>query len=63
VGRYLLLDAHEARPGAPVRGGAVNHEGVAEDHVPRLARQLDHAQGHAVDDGLAIHEGGDPVSR
>jgi hypothetical protein len=47
----------------PVRRDAVDHDGMAEDHVPRLARQLDHAKGHAVDDGFRVHEGGDPVGR
>jgi len=44
-------------------GGAVHHDEMAEDHVPRLACQFDHAQGHAVDDGFPVHEGGDPVGR
>jgi hypothetical protein len=34
---------------------------MAEDHVPRLARQFDHAKGDAVDDGFRVHESGDPV--
>jgi hypothetical protein len=36
---------------------------MTEDHVPWLARQLDHAEGHAVDHGFGVHEGGDPVGR
>jgi hypothetical protein len=43
---------------------------MAEDHVPRLARQFDHEKGHAFDDGFpsmkaAIRSAGDgacPVS-
>jgi L-amino acid N-acyltransferase YncA len=62
-GKELLLDPHEARPRTPVRSGAVDHEGMAEDHIPRLARQFDHAKGHAFDDGFAVHESGDPVGR
>ena len=38
VGEHLRLDPHEARPRAPVRSDAVDHDGMAEDHVPRLAR-------------------------
>ena len=34
---------------------------MAEDHVPRLARQLDHAKGDALDHGFRVHESGDPV--
>jgi drug/metabolite transporter (DMT)-like permease len=63
VGKKLLLDPHKARPRASVRSGAVDHDGMAEDHVPRLARQFDHAKGHAFDDGFPIHESGDPVGR
>jgi hypothetical protein len=44
-------------------GGAVDHDGMAEDHVAWPARQLDHTDRHAVDDGLGVHEGGDPVGR
>jgi GNAT superfamily N-acetyltransferase len=62
-GKKLLLDPHEARPCAPVRSGAVDDQGMAEDHIPRLARQFDHAKRHALDDGLAVHESGDPVGR
>jgi hypothetical protein len=36
---------------------------MAEHHVPRLPGQLDHPQRHPVDDGLRVHEGGDPVGR
>jgi len=61
--KELLLDPHEARPRAPVRSGAVNHEGMAEDHIPRLPSQFDHAKGHAFDDRFAVHEGCDPVGR
>jgi hypothetical protein len=61
VREELLLDPHEPRPRAPVGGGAVDDGGIAEDHVSRLARQLDHPKRHAVDDGLGVHEGGDPV--
>ena len=63
VGKKLLLDPHEARPHASVRSGAVDHDGMAEDHVPRLARQFHHAKGHAFDDGFPVHERGDPVGR
>jgi hypothetical protein len=63
VGKNLRLDPHEARSCASVRGGAVDHDGMAEDHVPRLARQFDHAKGHAFDDGFTVHESGDPVGR
>jgi len=63
VGKKLLLDPHEARPHASVRSGAVDHDGMAEDHVPRLARQFHHAKGHAFDDGFCVHESGDPVGR
>ena len=62
-GKELLVDPHEARPLAPIRGGAVDHEGMAEDHVSRITGQLDHAQRHAVDSGLGVHERGDPVGR
>jgi hypothetical protein len=34
---------------------------MAEDHVPRLAGQFDHAKRHVFDDGFPVHEGGDPV--
>jgi O-acetylserine/cysteine efflux transporter len=61
AGKELLLDPHEPRPRASVGGAAVDHGGMAQDHVPRLARQLDHAQRHAVDDGFPAHERGDPV--
>jgi hypothetical protein len=61
VGENLLLDPHEARPCAPVRRDAVDHDGMAEDHVTRLAGQLDHAKGHAFDTGFRVHESGDPV--
>jgi hypothetical protein len=50
VSENLRLDPHEARPRTPVRSDAVDHDGMAEDHVPRLARQLGHAKGHAFDD-------------
>jgi hypothetical protein len=63
VGENLLLDPHEARPRAPVRRDAVDDDGMAENHVPRLARQFDHAEGHAVDTGFPVHESGDPVGR
>ena len=70
MGENLRFDPHEARPGALVRRDAVDHDGMAEDHVPRLARQLDHAEGHAFDGGFlsmkaAIRSAGDgacPVS-
>src|SRR6516164_11754363 len=63
LGKELLLDPHEARPLASVRSGAVDHEGMAEDHVPWLARQFDHAKGHAVDNGFPVHESAGPVGR
>jgi hypothetical protein len=63
VTKELLLDPHEAGPYASVRSGAVDHGGMAEDHIPRLARQFDHAKGHPIDDGLCLHENGDPVGR
>jgi hypothetical protein len=44
AGKNLLLDPHEARPHASVRSDAVDHDGMTEDHVPRLARQFDHAK-------------------
>jgi hypothetical protein len=34
---------------------------MAEDHVSRFAGQFDHPEGHAFDDGLLVHEGGDPA--
>ena len=61
AGQNLRLDSHEARPRAPVRGDAVDHDGMTEDHVPRLARQFDHAKGDALDEGFRVHESGDPV--
>jgi hypothetical protein len=61
VGKELLLDPHETRPRAPVRDAAVDHGGMAEDHISRLAGQFDHAKGHAFDDRFAAHEGGDAV--
>jgi hypothetical protein len=36
---------------------------MAEDHVSRLACQLDHAKGYAFDEGFLVHEGGGPVGR
>ena len=63
VGKKLLLDPHEARPRTSVRSGAVDHDRMAEDHVPRFARQFDHTKGHAFDDGFPVHESGDPVGR
>jgi hypothetical protein len=59
----LRLDPHEARPRAPVRRDAVDHDGMAEHHVPGLARQLDDAKWHPVDDGFPVREGGDPYGR
>jgi hypothetical protein len=43
VGEDLRLDPHEARPRASVRRDAVDHDGMAEDHVSRLAGQFGHA--------------------
>jgi hypothetical protein len=34
VRENLRLDPHEARPRTPVRSDAVDHDGMAEDHVP-----------------------------
>ena len=62
-GKELLLDPHEARPRAPVRSGAVDHQGMAENHVPGLARQFDHPKRDALDDRFTVHESGDPVGR
>ena len=45
VGKKLLLDAHEARSRTAVLSAAVDHDGMAEDHVPRLACQFDHPEG------------------
>jgi hypothetical protein len=61
VGKKLLLDPHEARPRAAVLTAAVDHDGMAEDHVPWLACQFDHTEGHAFDDGFPRHESGGPV--
>jgi hypothetical protein len=49
VGENLRLDPHEARPGAAIRGDAVDHNGMAEDNVPRLARRFDHAERHTIE--------------
>jgi hypothetical protein len=62
VGEELLLDPHETGARAAVGGAAVDHGGVAEDKVARIAGQLDDAEGHAFDGCFAVvHEGGDPV--
>ncbi len=61
TGKKLRFDPHEARPCAAVRSDTVDHDGMAEDHIPRLARQFDHAKGDALDDGFRVHESGDPV--
>jgi hypothetical protein len=36
---------------------------MAEHHVSRRARQLDHPERHSVDNGFLVHEGGNPVGR
>jgi len=63
VGKKLLLDPHEARSRAAVLSAAVDHDGMAEDHVPRLAGQFDHTEGHSFDNGFPVHESGGPVGR
>jgi hypothetical protein len=39
VGENLRLDPHEARPLAPVRSGAVDHDGMAEDGASWTGRR------------------------
>jgi hypothetical protein len=51
------------RPCAAVRCAAVDHGGMAEDHVSRLARQFDYPEVYASDDAFPVHEVGDPVGR
>ena len=61
MGEKLLLDPHEARPHAAVLSAAVDHDGMADDHVSRLACQFDHTEGHSFDNGFPFHESGGPV--
>jgi hypothetical protein len=46
VGKNLCcLIGMKRGPRASVRSDAVDHDGMAEDHVPRLTPQFDHAKG------------------